>query len=502
MRQGRTHARRSRQFIWLVLAAVLALIAAIAAIALYAQQAGVAPRMLAPYVEKRSTGHNPAIVALGRVAHDALITLDRGPLRETGDVPLMLGAQPDFQRSPEPAPGRSVRVNSSDAARQAIALAEPGDAIILAPGRYRFGRTVDVTRPGSAAGIITVRAEQYGTVNVEFDGGEGFRVAAPYWTFENLSIRGTCADDGACEHAFHVVGAASYFSSINNAITDFNAHFKINGEKGRFPDHGLIDRNTLTNTRARRTTNPVTPIDLVAASEWAMRRNLISDFIKTEGDMTSYGAFAKGAGSHNLFEQNIVWCERHLQGLPGRRVGLSFGGGGTGTPYCRDGRCITEQQGGIIRSNLIAACSDVGIYLNSAAQSAVLHNTVIDTAGIEVRFPTSSADFDGNLVDGAIFARNGGVLRLQDNRTAPIAYSYLGYHPVRSLFTAPAALDLGWKSASSIPRVATTPAFASLCQAARAVPSAYGAFDDFSPCARAPAPVRASSVTSSSSIAN
>ena len=53
----------------------------------------------------------------------------------------------------------------------------------------------------------------------------------------------------------------------------------------------------------------------------------------------------------------------------------------------------------MIRSNLVASCSDAGIYLNSAARSRVVHNTLLDTAGIEARFAETSADVEGNLVE-------------------------------------------------------------------------------------------------------
>ncbi len=62
-----------------------------------------------------------------------------------------------------------------------------------------------------------------------------------------------------------------HFIARNNVITDFNAHFKINGNEGRFPDDGLIEQNTLTATAVRETANPVMPIDLVAANGWTIR---------------------------------------------------------------------------------------------------------------------------------------------------------------------------------------------------------------------------------------
>jgi parallel beta-helix repeat protein len=71
-----------------------------------------------------------------------------------------------------------------------------------------------------------------------------------------------------------------------------------------------------------------------------------------------------------------------------------------------------------LRANLIASCSDEGIYLNSAARSKLIHNTVVGTGGISVRCPASSAEIEGNLVEGIIRSRDSGILRLGDNRTS------------------------------------------------------------------------------------
>jgi hypothetical protein len=308
-------------------------------------------------------------------------------------------------------------------------------------------------------------------------------VSAPYWTFENLAIRGACEQHDDCEHAFHVVGAAQHFIARNNVITDFNAHFKINGIDGRFPDHGLIENNTLSNGTVRATANPVVPIDLVAASDWTIRRNLISDFVKGGGDGISYGGFAKGAGSANTFAQNIVWCEQRLHGAPGQRVGLSLGGGATGAPYCRDRRCIVEQEGSSIASNLIASCSDDGIYLNSAARSRIVHNSLLDTGGISVRFANSSADVEGNLVDGGIRSRHDGVVWERDNRDTPIAMLYFGLHPVRRLFGSMAALDFDTASAR---RSGVSGLADDLCATPRPRNPRYGAFEDFNACLAPP----------------
>jgi len=479
---------------------LLLLVLAAAGMALavsFIEKSGITPRALAPYIAKRTGGHNPAIVGAGAVVAARLTTFDRGDSLPPPVLSTNLGAQPVAAPGRVTPGAREVMVGNADDARRALNNGQAGDVITFLPGRYRFtGSRLPVNGDGRADAPILVRALTPGSVTLEFDMTEGFLVNAPYWRFENLTIRGVCGDDNYCEHAFHVVGGGAHFAAVNNTIVDFNAHFKINGANGRFPDGGLIASNTLTNTRGRRTANPVTPIDLVAASGWMVRRNIISDFQKEQGDQVSYGGFFKGAGMQNVFESNLVWCEHKLQGRPGQRVGLSLGGGGTGKPYCRDQRCIAEQERGEVRANLIVACSDVGIYLNNAAASIVNDNTLLDTAGIDVRFAGSSADVDGNLVDGAIRSRNGAALREGDNRTTPVSYAYLGIHPERSLLRDPLAADFAWSGAPPARDAGrmTRRSGARLCAPASGL-KAYGAFDDFAAC-------RASATTASNSAAN
>lgn len=439
---------------------------------------GEPPRALGPYIAHRASGHHSIISSIGEWSGQTLKWHDRGAIENYPSLNLHA-----WQTSASPVSrGNIVPVSTSGQAMQAIAHARPGDVITFLPGHYRFsGKYIDVSQPGTPADGITVSAGRPGTVFLEFDMLEGFLVTAPYWTFENLNIRGMCSDHANCEHAFHVVAGASHFAARNNHLEDFNAHFKINGVGNQMPDDGVIEGNTLTNSSVRHTGNPVAPIDLVAASRWVVRRNVISDFIKGGGDHISYGAFAKGAGSDNRFEQNIVLCEYRLRDSPGQRVGMSLGGGGTVREYCRDQRCITEQDGGVIQSNLIASCSDDGIYVNRAATSKIWHNTLLDTGGIVVRFAESSADVTGNLVDGSIRNRDGGLLRATDNIDTSMTKLYLGYHPVRNLYVDAGGLNLAWRTEPPRSRRAV-PYLPDLCGIKRPSPPTYGAFENFSTC--------------------
>jgi Chondroitinase B len=156
---------------------------------LFLQGQGITPRQLAPYIEKRSSGHNPLITGAGRGIAAMLLGLDRGDgpaLRP----PSSAGAQ--SAAAGEEGGARKL-VRSGEEVRRAIAVAVPGDVIVLLPGAYRIRGDVVVTRAGKQGEPIVVRADLPGSVIIEFDAGEGFRVLAPYWRFENLTIHGVCS---------------------------------------------------------------------------------------------------------------------------------------------------------------------------------------------------------------------------------------------------------------------------------------------------------------------
>ncbi len=420
---SRPRRRRLRRRLALGIGVVALLIgAAVAAVELV----GVAPRVLGPYLERRASGHAEPMESTGRLISRALVWLDRGEVSPRLEYPAWT-LPPARENPARQRIARQLTVFETQQLPLALVDAQPGDVITLTPGVYRYsGRALTVHRAGLLDAPITLRAAQPGTVTLEFDLLEGFHVSAPHWIFENLTLVGTCSKHNDCAHAFHVVGAATHVVIRNNVLRDFNAHIKINGAGGSYPDRGRIQNNQLYNTSARNTDAPVTPIDLVAANGWLIEENLIADFIKLRGDGTSYGAFAKGGGEDNVFARNLVLCEHRLRGAPGRRVGLSLGGGGSDPRACRNGRCAVEQERGVLRNNLIASCSDDGIYINRAAQTQLLHNTVVDTAGINVRFGESAAQTAGNWANAPITARDHATLDARGNSSASLPSMYLG----------------------------------------------------------------------------
>jgi hypothetical protein len=330
----------------------------------------------------------------------------------------------------------------------ALGSAEAGDVLTLADGVYAMGG-VTCAASGSADKPITVRSATPLGARIEFDALEGFLVKGAHWHFEGLDVRGVCATDDACEHAFHVVGGeAEGFVLRRSRVRDFNAQLKVNAApdgqgKYQMANHGLVEYSELADTHPRATGNPVTKLNIDGGLGWIVRGNYLHDFRKAGGNEVSYGAFMKSGGAGGLFERNLVACSKD-DSSGGVRIGLSFGGGGTGPQYCAPAfdanvPCAVEHTDGVMRNNLIVGCSDVGIYVNRGKNTRVLFNTLIATSGIDFRFDTTTGEARANLLMGKVRARDGATFTTTDDRAELPLEFFTG------LYAAPLALDFALK---------------------------------------------------------
>lgn len=411
---------------------------------------GITPQMV---LDKGTTRSPSALIRY------TLLRLQGHTLLESVFVPPILLVQRYYERPTDgnalPTMGKGQQANPPGASsnianlvarspaefKQALLAAKPGDVIELASGVHRFNEKLRLGTAGNSSAPITVRGAVsmagLSTSVIEFNTTEGFLVHQPYWVFENLSIRGVCKSDKDCEHAFHIVGKAEYTTLRNNYMEDFNAHIKVNGLAGDWPDHGTLSHNTLTNTRPRNTRNPVTPLDLVGANYWKVTDNLVSNFAKAEGNKISFGIFMKGASEGGRIERNLVVCSPGNISGPGVRVGISFGGGGTDPKACRDGKCNAfEHNGGLAANNIIAHCNDSGLDVNHSSKITLAHNTLINTSGIDLRLGPADAHLYGNLYEGNI--------RSCDDTTARINMDER--IKARAVFYNPDTLDLDWRT--------------------------------------------------------
>ena len=318
----------------------------------------------------------------------------------------------------------AVEIADAGQLASALAAARPGEVITLRPGTYALHR-LEIDAGGEPGRPITLRAQKLGDVRLTTSDVEAFVVGAPDWIFENLEIDGIGPDT---DHAFHILGGADRTIIRHNDLRDFNAAVKGNVRDGRFADDVLIENNLIRNATTRDTALSVTPLDIDGGRRWDVRDNFIADFGKSGGNRVSYGAFMKAGSSDGVFERNLIICEWKTKGFT--RIGLSFGGGGVKDPaYCEDRNCTPEHSDGVIRNNIILNCpTDVGIYVNTSRNIKIFHDTLINTGGIDVRFPESTAEIRNNIISGRTRERNGGMLTEETNLFVPAS------DDLRSLF--------------------------------------------------------------------
>jgi hypothetical protein len=346
------------------------------------------------------------------------------------------------ERAISPLPPRE-RLEVADMAqlRRALQLARPGTVIEVLPGRYRWSDTLSSQAAGLPEHPIVLRAARPGTVRFDVDTVQALVLRHRHWVVENLVMRGVCGEPRICEHALHVVADGFGLVIRNNRFEDFNAHLKINGESGLWPDHGLVLGNTLTNTAVRHTVNEsITPIDLVGASGWQVVDNRIENFIRPHLSKPAYGVFLKGGGGGSRIVGNWVICALSDVSQPGLRVGISLGGGGTGEAYMRPGSDGVEQRGSTVAGNVVAHCNEVGVDVNRSIDSRVLHNVLINTSGIGLR-NGANAMITGNRLDGRIVTRDTSRADAWDNELGD----------TRSVFRHADALDLREPLGRSVP---------------------------------------------------
>lgn len=334
--------------------------------------------------------------------------------------------------APASALAKDVPVTNVAQLGAAISAAQPNDVILLDDGVYEstgFSCTVS----GTSSTPIVVRSKNPGGATVRFNALEGFKVSGDHWRFENLVVQGVCPQDDDCEHAFHVIGASG-FVLRGSKVSDFNAQLKVNARNDagawKLPHAGLIEGNEIFDTRARNTSNPTTKLNIDSGDDWIVRANVIHDFQKNGGDDTSYATFLKCGGQRGIVERNLVMCARDFAG--GTRLGLSFGGGGCAPQFCQPSfdasvPCI-EHTDGILRNNVVANCTDVGVYVNKSPNSRILYNTLIGTAGIDFRFAESTGEARGNVLEGIVRNREGSTAVFANNLASVTPATFAGWY--------------------------------------------------------------------------
>lgn len=307
-----------------------------------------------------------------------------------------------------------VNVASIPALRQAIANAPPtGQIIILAPGVYHQTRPINIQRRDH----LTISGAT-GNFNDTVINGPGINDQRVRTNFrvdrsKGVTLRNMTLKDSAY-HGVQIDHNSDHFTASNLKTWDNGeSGFKVTSPKYEHGDDAYSDYGTIENCLIGFTNagqrGVVEGIDIVGAVGWNIRGNRLKNIVKPNGH-AAYAIFAKGNSQNIVIEDNVV---------SDSFVGLSFGGGGTGARFFRDGDTTYETRGGVIRNNLIHDMTDTGIYMNKAHDFEVYGNTIInngrDVGAIVARYPESSGRIYDNVVSAPIKLRDGGRAIIQDN---------------------------------------------------------------------------------------
>lgn len=289
-------------------------------------------------------------------------------------------------------------VSSAQQLRDAIENAVAGDAILVAPGVYRFDASIWTHHDGAPGRPITVRAEKLGEVRFDFHSGEGLVINNAHWTLDRLWINAACDNPQNCETGIGVKPPAHHFLLLHSRTTDWYQHVKSSRETDLEVEDAAIVGNELYNTGTRYSQ----VIDIVGGKRWRIIGNYVHDWNGSGNG--AFGIFLKGGTSDGVIEQNLVICEKDRPST-GAMVGISLGQGGTGGQWCANG-CACEDTNGIVRNNIVAHCSDAGLHALKSCGGKFYNNTVYDTlGGLQIQEDSNMAPVEirNNVIGGRVF---------------------------------------------------------------------------------------------------
>lgn len=288
-----------------------------------------------------------------------------------------------------------VNVSSVKEIKDAVAAATPGTVIEVAPGDYAFTAALWSSRNGEQDKPIVLRAATTGSVRFDFSQTEeGLVIAHTDWTVEHLWINGACSGGGCGDGAagIHVKATGSRVVIRQSRITNWAESIKTDRSPTSEPTDGLIVGNEISNDAAGFTQGG-TGVDIVGGLRWHIIGNYVHDYARND---THYGIFVKGGAKDAVIERNLVIGAKTLP-KAGTAVGISFGGGGTGTQFCASdnvggGGCACETFDGIARNNIVLRTTDAGLHTKRACGSVFANNTVYDTGlGLQVQIVGAGA---------------------------------------------------------------------------------------------------------------
>ena len=336
--------------------------------------------------------------------------------------------------------------------RTAVAAAAPGDVILMADGTYSFSDAIGCliqdknnltirSASGNRAAVIMTGLGQ-DSRKTQF----GFKIfRSPHITIQDITIK------NIYWHCIQVNEGSSYAVLRNLYMWDAGeGPLKVTslGPAGPYCDYGLLENSTLGYT-TKGTRGNVEGVDIVGNVGWTIRNTDFYNVTKLQHNDAACACFAKGNSQDTIVEG----C--YFQGCD---IAISFGDGGTGSQYFRDGDTTYEHRRGIIRNNIVHNTKDVAIYLRQSIDFKVYNNTLWSTfSAADSSIDTNIPPCDGLIVDNICSQnyrlRNGATATLTNNifHASPSLFVNQAAADYHLLSTATSAINMGINSATDVP---------------------------------------------------
>ena len=333
-----------------------------------------------------------------------------------------------------------VPVTTAAALGDAVRNANPGDVIEVAPGTYSISGKIRTGKAGTKESPITIRGTgATADVKLDFrDTDEGLVIGHSDWIIEHVWVNGACPGGGCGNGAggIHVNAGGDRVVIRYSKITNWEQNIKSDRSDSAEPTDGQIIGNEIANT-GDGYTNGGTGIDIVGGLRWYIAGNYVHDWAR---NAVRYGIFVKGGARDAVIERNLVVGSRDLPAGSGAYVGISFGGGGTGSQFCApdnrgNGGCTCEAFAGIARNNIIAHTNDAALHTKRACGSIFASNTVHDSGiGLQIQNEGTSAVL---LTNGVLDNKLVGNAQSDNNALS------LGVDGLKKIYADPDALGFG-----------------------------------------------------------
>ncbi len=294
---------------------------------------------------------------------------------------------------------RRVTVSNAEQLDRAVHMAEPGDHIIISPGRYRAKLRFTAKNSGTKSSPVIVIARD-GPKTVVIDGG-GTDItikfnASSYIRLETLDITGGGYHGVFFENGAHDIVVDGNRVHDNHAHRPMNSHAELKGTGG----HSRPYRISITNNEIFHTEHPpggnFQGIDCNLCDDFLIAGNYIHDI--REPTSESYSHHDRGSCIQMKSNSRSTVIERNR--IARCHIGIAFGGDGPARP---------AHLGGVVRNNLIHDSTETGIFIVNTAGGEIVHNTLFSNGeAIRIaqdKFQTGGQnhiDILNNILDGPI----------------------------------------------------------------------------------------------------